>query len=98
MVRERVYLLLDKISQILKLLLVLTILDDTTFFSIFFNSKPVFFPAHERDLLNTVRLITFSPKKYMIVENVEIDFRTQKKVQLSVWTIPQNYIERFDIL
>ena len=50
MVRERVYLVLDKISQILKLLLVD---DDTTYFSIFFNSKPVFFPAHERDLFNS---------------------------------------------
>ena len=46
----------------------------------------------------TVRLVTFPPKRYMTGEDLKVTFGTQKKVELSLWTNPQNYIERFVIL
>ena len=34
----------------------------------------------------------------MTGEDLKVTFRTQKKVEFSLWTNPQNYIERFEIL
>ena len=34
----------------------------------------------------------------MTGEDLKVTFGTQKKVELSLWTNPQNYIERFVIL
>ena len=62
---------------------------------------------HEIIILNKIKLytkfpiedlVTFPPKKYVTVENNEINFRVRKSLKLNVWIIPRNYIERFETL
>ena len=53
---------------------------------------------HEKVFILVRYVWTFLPKRYMTRENLKVIFGTQKNVGSSLWTIPQDYFERFGIL